>query len=255
MFCSQCGQENPDTALSCARCGNALSSAAPIQPVSYSSVASAAAVAPAPVVAASTFPPEEAKTDGKAIASLIFGILGILTAIILIGILLGIPAVILGHLSRSAIKKSMGKLKGAGMALAGLIMGYISLAGILMLPFILIAAIAIPNLLKSRMAANEASAVSSIRTIATASLTYQAEKAIYPPTLDELRQGNMIDPALASGIKYGYRFTYTSTGDHFFVVAVPVKPGSTGDRNFCAGDDAVVRSTKGEECTLDSSPL
>ena len=52
---------------------------------------------------------------------------------------------------------------GDGMAIAGLVLGYIGFAAI---PFILIiAAIAIPNLLRARMAANEASAVGSLRTI------------------------------------------------------------------------------------------
>ena len=61
---------------------------------------------------------------------------------------------------------------GDGMAIAGLVLGYIGFAAI---PFILIiAAIAIPNLLRARMAANEASAVGSLRTINVAALSYSA---------------------------------------------------------------------------------
>src|SRR5229473_2261001 len=62
--------------------------------------------------------------DGKAVVSLILGIL----AIFPFSIFAGIPAVVLGHISRSSIARSMGRLKGEGMALAGLIMGYLSVA-------------------------------------------------------------------------------------------------------------------------------
>jgi hypothetical protein len=77
----------------------------------------------------------------------------------------GIPAVILGHLSRSAIRQSMGRLKGEGMALAGLITGYISIA---VIPILILMAIAIPSLLRSRQAANESAAIASLRTINSA---------------------------------------------------------------------------------------
>ena len=105
------------------------------------------------------------ETSGLAIASLIFGLLFfVFPAAVL--------AVILGHISNSQIRKSAGRLKGAGMSLAGMILGYV---GIAFIPIILIiAAIAIPNLLRARMAANEASAVHSLRNIATAAVNYQS---------------------------------------------------------------------------------
>jgi len=260
MFCHQCGQPNPEQAVSCAQCGNPLTNAVPAQPAAVSLDGSAAAVAPAvcsPETPAVVLPPLEPRTDGKAVASLIFGIVAVLTVIFLIGIVLGIPAIILGHISHSNIKKSMGKLKGAGIALAGMIMGYISLAGILVLPFILIiAAIAIPNLLKARIAANEASAVASVRTIDTAAISYQLDKKSYPSDLAQLQQAGLIDATLASGLKSGYKFTYVSQGNSFFLLAAPVKAQNTGTRNFCSSEDAVVHFTKdNEECTVDSPPL
>jgi type II secretory pathway pseudopilin PulG len=265
MFCNQCGQQNPDEAASCAQCGNPLTTLFPVQPTSAPSDGSAAAVAPAVYTheqptappPATVLPPVEPKTDGKAVASLIFGIVGVLTAIVLIGIVLGIPAVILGHMSRSNIKKSMGQLKGAGMALAGLIMGYISLAGVLVLPFILIvAAIAIPNLLKARTAANEATAVASVHSIVAASAAYQATKGSYPITLDQLRDANLIDPTLAVGLKSGYRISLEGTGEHFFVDAVPVTTPTTGTRSFCGAEDDVIHYTTGNQpCTLESAVL
>jgi Flp pilus assembly pilin Flp len=74
---------------------------------------------PVPGVSPSA-PPAGARTSGLAIASLVCGILGFFSA----G-LMGIPAVILGHISRSQIKKNPA-LQGGGLALAGLITGYVS---------------------------------------------------------------------------------------------------------------------------------
>ena len=85
---------------------------------------------------------------------------------------IAIAAIILGHMSRSEIRKSNGRLKGDGMATAGLVMGYGAFA---IIPFILIiAAIAIPNLLRARMAANESSAVHLVSEINTAEVTYRS---------------------------------------------------------------------------------
>jgi type IV pilus assembly protein PilA len=123
---------------------------------------------------------------------------------------------------------------------------------------LIIAAIAIPNLVRSRMAANEASAVSAIRTISTGETTYaQTYPEIgYTCTLAELgpppsgsplssAAAGIIDDVLASGQKAGYRFslrgctgtpkyTYTST-------AVPVQVGGTGQRAFCSDASGVLR--------------
>jgi hypothetical protein len=77
------------------------------------------------------------QTDGKAIASLVCGIISLW----ILPILASIPAIILGHMSRKAIRNSMGRLTGEGFVLAGLIMGYISLAifGFLAIILILLA--------------------------------------------------------------------------------------------------------------------
>ncbi|HZD92861.1 MAG TPA: DUF4190 domain-containing protein, partial [Candidatus Sulfotelmatobacter sp.] len=105
-----------------------------------------------------------AKTDGQAVASLVLGIASIFLCL---GILAGIPAIIFGHLSWSRIRRSMGRLKGEGMAMAGLILGYISIPSIL-----IIAAIAIPNLLRAKISANESAAASTVRTVNTSQITY-----------------------------------------------------------------------------------
>jgi uncharacterized protein DUF4190 len=82
-------------------------------------------------------PPAPAKRNAaSAVWSLVLGILSFLCA----GIFAAIPAVICGHVARSAIRKSRGELTGEGLALTGLILGYVAI----LLNLILIPAIVIP---------------------------------------------------------------------------------------------------------------
>src|SRR5713226_9680509 len=106
--------------------------------------------------------PSQPVTSGKAIASLILGLFFVVLPA-------SILAVVFGHWSRAEIRASAGRLKGEGMAMAGLILGYL---GVSMIPILIIAAIAIPNLLRAKVAANEAAAVGSLRRINTAAVTY-----------------------------------------------------------------------------------
>src|SRR5688500_5104762 len=112
----------------------------------------------------------------------------------------------------------------------------------------IIAAIAVPNLLRSRIAANESSAAASERTIGTSNVAYMAAFGIgYSPSLAALgagggggatsAQADLIDSALAGGTKNGFRFTYTAEvaaptaaapNNSFTVVASPIGPGATG---------------------------
>ena len=252
MFCIRCGHENPAEGNVCTNCGQPLTAQAARFP------------GEAPSAAA---PAGEARTDGKATASLVLGLLSLVC-----GLLAGIPAIILGHISLSNIKKSGGRLKGEGIALAGLIMGYISVVAI---PFILIiAAIAIPNLLRSRIAANEANTVGNIRTINTAAVVYATNypQVGFSSSLGALGGRNpcnpspttacLIDQDLASGERSGYRFTYEAKDtngdqvmDAYFVQTVPIGQGQTGVRSFCSDESGVIRSSSSETCTKDSPPL
>jgi len=241
MFCQRCGHDNAAENQFCGRCG---------QPLGHTvGIPAAAPAGPLP----------DARTDGKAVASLILGIGGLT----FFSIFAGIPAVILGHMSRSNIKKSMGALKGEGMALAGLIMGYISFLAI---PFILIiAAIAIPNLLRARISANEAGAVSAIRSINHAAVEHSLSDAKQgvPRSLKELGSGNDMPSELSSGVYHGYRFTYEATDtdgdqvlDAYFVAATPVTRGSSGVRSFCSDQTGIIRVAQAnEECTIESPPI
>lgn len=130
---------------------------------------------------------------------------------------------------------------------------------------LIIAAIAIPNLIRSKMAANEASAVESIHALITASsIYYTTYDNGYPPTaavmgpavLATCNQAGLIDPLLANAPnqKSGYTITYTGengvvnapTGcgapgfDGFLIAAVPISVGSTGSRSFCSEEDGVM---------------
>jgi len=90
-------------------------------------------------------PVAQAKTSTLAAWSLALGITGLVTVVICIGPFICIPAVICGHIAYSRIRKSNGLLSGQGLALTGIITGYI---GICTLPILM--AIAIPNFVSAR---------------------------------------------------------------------------------------------------------
>lgn len=204
-------------------------------------------------------PPGSPRTSGKAIASLICGILFFFLPS-------AIVAVIMGHLSLSDIRRSAGRLGGRGMAIAGLVLGYLGLA---ILPILIVAAIAIPNLLRSRMAANEASAVGSLRTINTACVVYATEYKSFPSSLANLgpsphpsaNAADLVNDVLVSGQKSGYLFTYEPGPSRDGVVtsyevrADPVTPETTGVRHFFTDQSGVIRVRMNGQATVESPPL
>jgi hypothetical protein len=107
--------------------------------------------------------PVQPRNCGLAIWSLLLGILAVVLSVVCIGPLLAIPAVICGHLAYSRIKRSAGALSGQGLALGGLITGYVSIA---MIPIIaMMAAIAIPNFVKARDMAQRNACINNLRQI------------------------------------------------------------------------------------------
>ena len=105
----------------------------------------------------------------------------------------------------------------------------------------IIAAIAIPNLLASKRAANEGSAVASVRTITSAEATYQSTLGAGSyANLANLKAGGLIDDALAnsgSTPKSGYKFVATpSTGDYLVTATAATYSGlaATGTRDFAS---------------------
>ena len=235
-FCSVCGTTIEGDDRFCRVCGSAIPSA------------------PAAVGAASVAPPGPVKTSTKAVLSLVLGLFVFFFPFSLV-------AVILGHLSLSEIRKSAGRISGEGLAIAGLVMGYIGVAAV---PIILIiAAIAIPNLLRARMAANESSAVASIHTITTAEVTYMASHSDtgYACSLSALSDAQLISGELASGQKTGYRFEIRNctpgADGKYQVVAYPVVTNQTGVRAFCTDESAAIKidSSGSPQRCLDSGTL
>jgi type IV pilus assembly protein PilA len=201
----------------------------------------------------------EAQTSGKAIASLICGVFFFVLPS-------AIVAVIMGHLSLSDIRRSAGRLGGRGLAITGLVFGY---AGLSFIPVLIIAAIAIPNLIRAKIAANEASAVGSVRLTNMACVRYLTQYNSFPQTLADLgpstqpsaRGANLIGAALASGQKTGYGFTYEPGPEENGMVrtytlhADPINPGTTGFRHFFADQTAVIRLSRDGPADENSPPI
>jgi len=144
---------------------------------------------------------------------------------------------------------------------------------------LIIAAIAIPNLLRSRIAANEASAVGSIRTINTSEVTYSST---YPGhgfgtlanlgpstdgTVTETNAG-LIDSVLAGGSKSGFDFKTAAAGftpsgcgvtgqppcSSYTVTGDP-QNSQTGTRHFYSDQSGVIRNVIGATATVTDPPL
>jgi prepilin-type N-terminal cleavage/methylation domain-containing protein len=138
---------------------------------------------------------------------------------------------------------------------------------------LIIAAIAIPNLLRSRISANEASAVGSLRSLNTVCVQYQASYGGFPPSLAALgppagggaataAAADLIDSVLAGGTKSGYTFTYTPTDsdgngtmDVYTINADPVTPGTTGQRYFFTDQSTVVRANPSAKASATDPPI
>jgi type IV pilus assembly protein PilA len=143
---------------------------------------------------------------------------------------------------------------------------------------LIIAAIAIPNLLRSRIAANEASAVQSMRAINTAQATYYstygtgyaplanlggASPCPNPPTATS---ACILDPFLSQPPfrKSGYTFSIPNPGAlgtvaspnlTFQSFADPIAPGQTGVRHFFSDDSNVIRFNATAPATLNDAPI
>jgi type IV pilus assembly protein PilA len=125
---------------------------------------------------------------------------------------------------------------------------------------LIIAAIAVPSLLRSRMLANESAAASTIRTLNTAEATYQSTWGVgfsndllslggAIPCTPAIATACLIDPVLGAGNKQGYVYTIVGTGGALTITApntdfvstgVPQSVNVTGNRSFCSQPTMVV---------------
>jgi prepilin-type N-terminal cleavage/methylation domain-containing protein len=153
---------------------------------------------------------------------------------------------------------------------------------------LIIAAIAIPNLLRSRIAANQASAVGSLRTLNTAEVTYATTyNTGYSSTLgdlgppaagatptataaglvDEVLGGTLVNGTIVGSVatqsaKSGYEFTYTSGGadtsqriNTYSITATPISAGTTGTNYYFTDQSGVIRQNSTAVAGSSDSPL
>ena len=132
---------------------------------------------------------------------------------------------------------------------------------------LIIAAIAIPNLIKSRIQANEASAVASLRDVNVAEATYNATFPLtgYSCSLSFMGGTNntistptsagILDPGLATGVKSGYSFNLTACNSAggvnvvYSTDAAPLVLGQTGVRYFCSDQSGKINFGSANPCT------
>ena len=161
MYCTKCGERNDDRAVTCRSCG---------EPLRIRREPPGAYVPP--------------RSSGKAVASLVLGILSLVGCIFLAGI----PAIILGWLARRDIRRSDGRLSGGGLAMAGVVSGILgsvwSVAVIGML-----AAIAMPNFREAQARAKIARVRSDLRTLAVVNEAYYVDNRSYPAWVMGRRNG------------------------------------------------------------------
>jgi type IV pilus assembly protein PilA len=136
---------------------------------------------------------------------------------------------------------------------------------------LIIAAIAIPSLIRSKMAANEASAVGSLRSINTAMVSYASSYGIgYPAALSNLgpstspssTSADLIDEVLDSGIKSGYSFSYVAgpagpggTISTYTINADPLARGSSGQRGFFTDQSLVIHANPSATASASDPPI
>jgi len=126
---------------------------------------------------------------------------------------------------------------------------------------LIIAAIAIPNLIKAKMAANNSSAASAMRSIGTAEVTYSTTYPLHgwaesltilgttASTTCGVGHGCFIDTVLTAGTKSGYTFVIGATSTtqpvpDFMATAVPVTLGTSGSRSYCQVEDLLLRAVQ-----------
>lgn len=131
---------------------------------------------------------------------------------------------------------------------------------------LIIAAIAIPNFMRSRMRANEANAVAALRVIHTSAVSYATTypDVGYPPSLLVMggaspctassTQACLVDNILALGVKDGYNFVWTGDGVvpsyAFILTATPQVVGASGQNMYCTDQTGVIRyDSSGSGCT------
>ena len=121
----------------------------------------------------------------------------------------------------------------------------------------IISAIAVPNLLQSKMSGNEASAISTVRNLVSAELSYSVSTGAGSyGDMTALTNNQLVDSMVGSGTKDGYTFTVFPGSGTFAVNARPVTYQNTGVRSFYSDESGVIRfTTANSRATSASEPL
>jgi type IV pilus assembly protein PilA len=134
---------------------------------------------------------------------------------------------------------------------------------------LVIAAIAIPSFIRSKIAANEASAVGSLRSLNTACVSYNTSYSQFPAALTNLgpipsggiptsTSADLIDSVLSAGTKSGYMFVYTPgpSNQSYSITATPIAVGQSGQRMFFTDQSNVIRAdVSGSGASAASTPV
>jgi type IV pilus assembly protein PilA len=138
---------------------------------------------------------------------------------------------------------------------------------------LIIAAIAIPSLMRNKIQANETAAVETLRTLNGSVLLYSNSYGGFPHALSDLgpaaggtaassASADLIDSVLAKGVKSGYVFTYAAVGTDpsgnvfsYSITATPVAAGSTGQRSFFTDQSGTIRNTSSGTADSSSAPI
>jgi prepilin-type N-terminal cleavage/methylation domain-containing protein len=134
---------------------------------------------------------------------------------------------------------------------------------------LIIAAIAIPNLLRAKIAANQASAVGSLRTLNTACIAFSTSYGQFPGALTNLgpvgsggtassSSADLIDSVLSAGTKSGYVFSFTAgaSNQSYSITAKPITAATTGQNMYYTDQSGVIRvDTSGSGAGASSTPI
>ena len=139
---------------------------------------------------------------------------------------------------------------------------------------LVIAALAVPSFLRSKMRANEAAVVGALRSMTTANETYLSSYSQgYAPDLPSLAPppagtptspaaAGLIDPTLAGGTRNGYKFSYTAIDsdgngqpEEYTVNANPVQVGTTGEKYFYVDNTNIIRESRTGPADRNSPPV
>jgi type II secretory pathway pseudopilin PulG len=180
---------------------------------------------------------------------MIFGVLAVVTTIFLVGLIFAPIGLILGIVALVKANRKPHQYGGKGFAIAG-----VATSGLVTLFLPIVLAIAIPNLFAARRAANEGSALQTMRTLADAETSYRKNSKGTCADLKTLIGSNLVEGKIEKEEKNGYRFNiinYPLGGCE--ITATPLST-SDGDRSFYfSTDDSLIRAAKKNGRTADKN--